>query len=178
MLVPCVPIGPPAPVNSGVRPLLETTMAFTLEVQTEQRLSDILVVWTRALAQKGITVEFQPGLDMTGFSGVLVAKVLSAPASLTRLEVKQANAACFELWEDEDGYGFNTASGRTTVDFTLQCLCAAALAEYTNGVYVDPQMGESARGADAYRLAMAEIDYFISEPDESVFREFVDWATF
>jgi hypothetical protein len=86
-------------------------------------------------------------------------------------------AGYFEFWEDEDGFGFSTASGRTTVDFALQCLCAAALAEHLDAMYVDPQMDESARGTDAFRLAMSEISSFISEPGEEVFRDFVDWET-
>lgn len=105
-------------------------------------------------------------------------KVLSAPSSLTRLEVKKASSAYFEFWTDEDGFGFSTASGRSTVDFAVQCLCAAALAEHLDAVYVDPQMGKSARGNDAFSLAMEEIEYFISLPDEEVSRDFIGWDTF
>lgn len=153
-------------------------MSFTLEVQTDKRPSDLAAIWKPALARRGMTVEFPPGFSLESCSGVLVVKVLSAPSNLTRIEVKSAVAGYFELWADDEGFGFSTASGRTTVDFALQCLCAAALAEHLDGVYVDPQMTESARGAEAFGLAMEEINYFISEPDEEVFREFVDWETF
>lgn len=105
-------------------------------------------------------------------------KVLSSPARLTRQDVNEPASAYFEFWIDEDGYGFSTASGRTTVDFAVQCLCAAALAEHLDALYVDPQMGESAKGADAYGLAMAEIESFISTPDEEVYRKFIDWDHF
>lgn len=150
-------------------------MSFSLEVQTQRRPSDLVAIWKPALAKRGMVVDFPPGFNLENCSGVVVAKVMLAPSSLTRLEVKNAVAGYFEFWADEEGFGFSTASGRTTVDFALQCLCAAALAENLDAVYVDPQMGESARGADAFRLAMAEIDYFISEPNEEVFREFIDW---
>ena len=152
-------------------------MSFSLEVQTEKRPSDLASIWKPALAQRGMSVEFPPNFSLGNSSGVLVVKVLAAPPELTRLEVAAPTAGYFEFWVDEEGFGFSTASGRTTVDFALQCLCAAALSEHVDGVYVDPQMSESARGDEAFKLAMAEIDYFISEPDEEVFREFVDWET-
>lgn len=152
-------------------------MSFSLEVQTQRRPADLVTIWKPALAQRGMMVDFPPGFSLETCSGILVAKVMSAPPSLTRLEVNNAVAGYFEIWAGEEGFGFSTASGRTTVDFALQCLCAAALAENLDAVYVDPQMGESARGADAFRLAMAEINYFISEPNEEVFREFIDWET-
>jgi hypothetical protein len=153
-------------------------MAFSLEVQTNERPSDLAAIWQPALAKRGIEAEFPPGFTSYCKTGVLIVKVLSAPANLTRLDVTEPASAYFELWEDEEGYGFSTASGRSNVDFAVQCLCAAALAERLNAVYVDPQMGESAKGIDAYRLAMAEIEYFISTPDEEVFRKFIDWETF
>jgi len=152
-------------------------MSFSLEVQTEKRPSDLVAIWKSALAQRRMAVEFPPNFNLENSSGVLVMKVLSAPSELTRLEVTTPVAGYFEFWGDEEGFGFRTASGRTTVDFALQCLCAAALAEHLDGVYVDPQMNESARGAEAFRLAMAEIDYFVSEPNEKVFRDFIDWET-
>jgi len=152
-------------------------MSFSLEVQTEKRPSDLVAIWKPALEQRRMAVEFPPDFNLEGSSGVLVVKVLSAPPELTRLEVKTPVAGYFEFWVDEDGFGFGTASGRTTVDFALQCLCAAALAEHLDAVYVDPQMSESARGAGAFRLAMAEIEYFVSEPNEEVFRDFIDWTT-
>jgi hypothetical protein len=152
-------------------------MAFLLEVQTPKRPSDLVAIWKPALAQRGIVVEFPPGFKLENSSAVLVVKVLAAPASLTRLQVSRLVAGYFEVWCDEEGFGFRTASGRTTVDFALQCLCAAALAEHLDGLYVDPQMGESARGNDAFRLAMAEIGQFIEDPDEEVFRDFIDWQT-
>ncbi|PHV06111.1 hypothetical protein CSQ96_16900 [Janthinobacterium sp. BJB412] len=108
----------------------------------------------------------------------MIMKVLAAPASLTREDVNEPASAYFEFWADEEGFGFSTANGRSTVDFAVQCLCAAALAEYLDAVYVDPQMGQSARGRDAFRLAMEEIEYFISTPDEAVYRKFIDWDNF
>jgi hypothetical protein len=152
-------------------------MAFSLEVQTTERPQDLAAIWSRFLEAKGITVEFSPGFTLEGWNGLVVAKVLRAPASLTRLEVKEPCSGYFECWLDEDSYGFSTASGRTTVDFALQCLCAVALAEHLNAVYVDPQMGESAQGSEALRLAMEEINDFISDPNEQVFRKFVDWQS-
>jgi hypothetical protein len=152
-------------------------MGFSLEVQTKARPDDVASVWANALALRGMKVEFPPGFSMETCSGVLIVKVLSAPANLVRVDLAEPVAAYFEVWIDEEGYGFSTASGRTTVDFAVQCLCAAALAEHTDGVYVDPQMGESAQGAGAYRLAMEEIEYFIGLPDEPVNRKFIDWET-
>jgi hypothetical protein len=152
-------------------------MSFTLEVQTPSTPSDLAAIWKSALARKGITVEFPPNFTLENCTDVLVFKVTSAPAELTRLEVNEEVAAYFEFSADDDGFLFRTASGRTTVDFATQCLCAAALAEHLDAMYFDPQMGESARGADAYRLAMLEIEYFISDQNEKVFREFIDWET-
>ena len=152
-------------------------MSFSLEVQTTSRPSDLAAIWKPALAKKGITVEFPPGFTLENCSGVLVFKVTSAPAELTRLDVNKEVSAYFELSADEEGFLFSTASGRTTVDFATQCLCAAALAEHLDAIYFDPQMEESARGADAYKLAMVEIEYFISDQNEEVFREFIDWET-
>jgi hypothetical protein len=52
------------------------------------------------------------------------------------------------------------------------------LAEHTSAEYFDPQMDESARGADAYRLAIDEIESFLSDPNNpSPYRAFVDWET-
>ncbi|KFI07663.1 hypothetical protein [Massilia sp. BSC265] len=52
-----------------------------------------------------------------------------------------------------------------------------AQAEHLDAVYVDPQMNETAKGADAFRLAMAEIEYFNTLPDEDVYQAFMDWET-
>lgn len=153
-------------------------MSFSLEVQTNVRQVDLAVVWGSALAKRGIKVEFPPNFSSEQESGVLILKVLSAPANLTRVAVTEPASAYFEFWVDEDGFGFSTASGRTVVDFVVQCLSAAALAEHLDAIYIDPQMNESARGSDAFRLAMAEIEYFNSLPDEEVFQKFVDWQTF
>lgn len=152
-------------------------MSFSLEVQTQDRPSDLCGMWTKALAKRGIVAEFPPNFSIETSQGLLVLKVLSAPANLVGVDLAETVAAYFQVWIDEEGYGFSTASGRTTVDFATQCLCAAALAEDLNAVYFDPQMNESAQGADAYRLAMSEIEYFISEPGETVHRTFVDWET-
>jgi hypothetical protein len=153
-------------------------MAFSLEVQSNVRPANLAGIWMPALAKHGLKVEFPPDFASECRTGVLIIKVLSAPASLTRQDVNEPASAYFEFWTDEDGFGFSTATGRTTVDFAVQCLCAAALAEHLDALYVDPQMGESAKGADAFRLAMAEIEYFISVPDEEIFRKFIDWDTF
>ena len=152
-------------------------MSFSLKVQTQDRPKDLRSLWTKALAKRGIVAEFPPNFSMETSQRLLVMKVLCAPASLVGIELAETVAAYFEVWIDEDGYGFSTASGRTTVDFATQCLCAAALAEDLDAVYFDPQMNESAQGSDAYRLAMSEIEYFINEPGETVHRTFVDWET-
>ncbi|MQA39152.1 hypothetical protein [Rugamonas aquatica] len=152
-------------------------MAFTLEVQSDVRPANLPSIWVQALAQHGIAIEFPPNFLSECETGVLIMKVLAAPAALTREDVNEPASAYFEFWTDEDGFGFSTASGRSTVDFAVQCLCAATLADHLDAVYIDPQMGKSARGADALSLAMEEIKYFISTPDEEVYRKFVDWNT-
>ncbi|MBC7617923.1 MAG: hypothetical protein H7293_02840 [Candidatus Saccharibacteria bacterium] len=152
-------------------------MAFSLEVQTQNRPTDVCGMWTSALAKRGIVAEFPPNFSIESSQGLLVIKVLSAPAHLVGIDLAEVVAAYFQVWIDEDGFCFSTASGRTTVDFSTQCLCAAALAEDLNAVYFDPQLDESAKGADAYRLAMSEIESFISEPGETVHRTFIDWET-
>jgi hypothetical protein len=152
-------------------------MSFTLEVQTSKRSPDVVAVWRNALANRGISAEFPPGFSIESCRGLLVMKVSSAPVNLVGVNLAETVAAYFQVWADEDGIGFSTASGRTTVDFAIQCLCAAALAEDLDAIYFDPQMDESAQGADAYRLAMSEITYFLSEPGEIWHRPFVDWET-
>jgi hypothetical protein len=150
-------------------------MGFSLEVRSDTRPINLAAIWVPALAKQGVEVEFPPNFTFECEAGVLILKVLSAPARLTRQDVTEPASACFEFWTDEDGFGFNTASGRSVVDFVVQCLCAATLAEHLDALYIDPQMGESAKGMDAYRLAMVEIDYFNSLPDEEVFRRFIGW---
>ncbi|MQA21632.1 hypothetical protein [Rugamonas rivuli] len=152
-------------------------MAFSLEVQSDVRPANLPSIWVQALAQHGIAIEFPPNFLSECETGVLIMKVLAAPAALTREDVNEPASAYFEFWTDEDGFGFSTASGRSTLDFAVQCLCAATLADHLDAVYVDPQMGKSARGADALSLAMEEIKYFISTPDEEVYRKFVGWNT-
>jgi len=152
-------------------------MGFALEVRTTES-KDLATVWQLALGQRGIRAEFKPGLTISEDGSIVVVKVLAAPANLVGVELEQTVAAYFEAWIDEDGVGFNTASGRSAVDFAVQCLCAAALAEHTGAEYVDPQMDESAHGKDAYRLAMDEIESFLSDPNNpSPYRAFVDWET-
>jgi hypothetical protein len=153
-------------------------MAFSLEVQSDARPANLPAIWIPALARHGVVVEFPPHFLSECKTGVLIMKVLTSPASLTREDVNEPASAYFEFWTDDDGFGFSTASGRTTVDFAVQCLCAAILAEHLDAVYVDPQMGKSAKGAAALALAMEEIKYFISTPDEDVCRKFIDWDNF
>lgn len=153
-------------------------MAFSLEVQSDVRPANLPAIWVPALARHGIVIEFPPSFLSECNTGVLIMKVLNAPASLTREDVNEPASAYFEFWTDDDGFGFSTASGRSTVDFAVQCLCAATLAEHLDAVYVDPQMGKSAKGVAALTLALEEIKYFISTPDEEVYRKFIDWDNF
>ena len=153
-------------------------MAFSLEVQSDVRPANLPDIWVPALARHGIAIEFPPDFLSECRTGVLIMKVLAAPARLTREDVNEPASAYFEFWADDDGFGFSTASGRSTVDFAVQCLCAATLAEHLDAVYVDPQIDKSARGAAALALAMEEINCFISTPDEEVYRKFIDWDDF
>ena len=153
-------------------------MAFSLEVQSDVRPANLPAIWVPALARHGIVIEFPQNFLSECNTGVLIMRVLNAPANLTREDVNEPASAYFEFWTDDDGFGFSTASGRSTVDFAVQCLCAATLAEHLDAVYVDPQMGKSAKGVAALPLALEEIKYFISTPDEEVYRKFIDWDNF
>lgn len=63
----------------------------------------------------------------------------------------------FEVGFGPESAHFRTAMGRTVAELILQCYGAACLAVITNGVYHDPQTGESFEGVSAIRRADQEI---------------------
>ena len=67
-------------------------MGFGLEVRTTDS-KDVATVWKRALEQRGIRADFKPGLTIDENGGIVIVKVIEAPAHLVGVDLKQPVAA-------------------------------------------------------------------------------------
>jgi hypothetical protein len=144
-------------------------VSFDLTVDLTSLPGDLLSGWEHALAGQGFEVEICPDAELGSHRGFLPFRVDRVPTDLLGVGLRSPIVAGFEFSfiddgdpdEDDPAAGhfamLSSSADRTTADLALQYLCAAWLAEFTDGLYTDPQRDIEARGAEAMDAALAGI---------------------
>lgn len=133
-------------------------MAFELAVEIRSAVSNLRQRWQDEINSHGFEVEIFPSFDPDNWKGgFLPIKIATMPDKyLFGLpDVNQISG--FEVSIYPKSAHFRTAMGRTIAELIMQCYGAASLTVITNGVYRDPQTGESFEGHAAITQADREI---------------------
>jgi hypothetical protein len=166
-------------------------MSFDLFVLVERFDSQVQIAWVERLRQAGVSCTLPPGfvLDEIDEDTPLATCVIgppliaapSAPAS-AGLYVETMDADPDEIAEMENDdaeltrklkaakieFHFSSGAGREDVSLLFQCYGAAALADVTNGVLVDPQEAGAVHGKAVYEVARANSQFVIDAPGSQV----------
>jgi hypothetical protein len=156
-------------------------MAFELVVEMKTIAKNLRQRWQEEIDSHGFCVEILPSVNLaTWRGGLLPIKLVSMPDKYLFGLPKVVQISGFEVSFGPNSAHFRTAMGRTLAELILQCYGAATLAVITNGIYHDPQTGESFEGAAA--ICRADWEIMAYEPyidDHSrVQREFRGWSDY
>ena len=156
-------------------------MAFELVVEMKTRVTDLRQDWQQEINSHGFCVEILPSFNPdTWQGGFLPIKLVSMPDRYLFGLPKIAQISGFEVSFQPESAHFRSAMGRSLAELVLQCYGAASLAVITNGVYLDPQTGESFEGVSAISRADWEImayELYIDD-DARVQHEFTKWSDY
>jgi hypothetical protein len=156
-------------------------VAFELVVEMKTSRKNLRRRWQEEINSHGFTVEIFPGFDpLTWQGGFLPIKVVEMPDKYLFGLPRVVQVSGFEVSFGRGSAHFRSAMGRTLAELTLQCYGAACLAVVTDGVYYDPQTGESFEGLSAIRRADWEImayEPYIDE-DARAQHEFSKWSDY
>jgi hypothetical protein len=156
-------------------------MAFELVVEMKTRVKDLRQRWQEEINSHGFTVEILPSFDpVTWQGGFLPIKLVAMPDKYLFGLPKVVQISGFEISLGPESAHFRSAMGRTLAELILQCYGAASLAVITNGVYHDPQAGESFEGVSAIKRADWEIMAYEPYIDlqARALHEFTDWSDY
>src|SRR5262245_42413717 len=133
-------------------------MSFELVVEMKSGAKKLRERWQDEINSHGFVVEILPSFNpATWRGGFLPIKVVAMPNKYLFGLPKTTQVSGFEVTFGPESAHFRTAMGRTLAELILQCYGAACLAVITDGVYHDPQTGESFEGASAIQRADWEI---------------------
>jgi hypothetical protein len=133
-------------------------MSFELVVEMKSGMKNLRQCWQDEINSHGFSVEILPSFDPASWQGGFLPIKLIAMADKYLFGLpKVIQISGFEVDFGPESAHFRTAMGRTLAELILQCYGAACLAVITNGVYHDPQTGESFEGASAMQRADWEI---------------------
>jgi hypothetical protein len=133
-------------------------MSFELVVKMRSGVKNLRERWQDEINSHGFVVEILPSFDpATWQGGFLPIKLVALPDKYLFGLPKITQIAGFEVSFGPEWAHFRTAMRRTLAELILQCYGAACLAVSTDGVYHDPQTGESFEGASAIQRADWEI---------------------
>jgi hypothetical protein len=136
-------------------------MAFELSVLMRARVDDLRSRWQDEINAQGFHVEIMPSFRHEKWAGgFLPIKIVSMPQAYLFGLQNVTQLSGFEVDFQPQSAHFRSGMGRTVAELVMQCYGAATLAVITNGVYHDPQTGDSFEGAAALERAHLEIlDY-------------------
>jgi hypothetical protein len=133
-------------------------MSFELVVEMKSGVKNLRERWQDEINSHDFVVEILPSFDpATWQGGLLPMKLAAMPEKYLFGLPKVIQISGFEVAFGPASAHFRTAMGRTLAELILQCYGAACLAVITNGVYHDPQTGESFECAAALQRADWEI---------------------
>jgi hypothetical protein len=156
-------------------------MAFELVVDMKTSVKNLRQRWQEEINSHGFSVEILPSFDpATWQGGYLPIKLVSMPDKYLFGLPKVVQISGFEVSLGPESAHFRSAMGRPLAELILQCYGAASLAAVSNGVYHDPQTGESFEGASAINRADWEIMAYVPYIDHRARtqHEFTKWSDY
>jgi hypothetical protein len=156
-------------------------MAFELVVEMQTRVKNLRQRWQEEINSHGFSVEILPSFDPdTWQGGFLTIKFVSMPDKYLFGLPKVVQMSGFEVSFGPRVAHFRSPMGRPLAALILQCYGAASLAVITNGVYHDPQTGESFEGASAINRGDWEIMAYEPYIDHHARaqQEFTKWSDY
>lgn len=162
----CGRTGPPASVSSGVR---QNIMSFDLEVVSPAAFPDDLGArMVTELRKVGVEIDVYPNFTPSAWEGgFLPMKVLAIPAEYIGCALLYPALSGFEVSFDQRTAWFRSPAGRTTIEFALQCLCAAAVVKITGGHIVLSNGDITRSDQDPIQEAVRAAKDFAAESTES-----------
>jgi hypothetical protein len=156
-------------------------MSFDLVVEMKTKVDHLRQRWQDEINSHGFSVEILPSFDPDAWEGgFLPIKLGGMPDKYLFGLSNVIQISGFELSFGPESAHFRSAMGRTLAELILQCYGAASLAVISNGVYHDPQTGESFEGALAIKRAHWEVMAY--EPyidhDARVQHGFTKWSDY
>jgi hypothetical protein len=156
-------------------------VAFELVVEMKMSVKHLRQRWQEEINSHGFTVEILPAFDPVEWQGgFLPIKLVAMPDKYLFGLPQIVQISGFEVSFGRESAHFRSAMGRTLAELILQCYGAASLAVITNGVYHDPQAGESFEGVSAIKRAEWEIMAYVPYIDQHARaqHEFTDWSDY
>lgn len=156
-------------------------MAFEIVVETRTSVKNLRLRWQEEINAHGFSIEILPSFNRESWQDrFLPIKLLSMPAKYRFGLPDVVQISGFEVGFGPESAHFRSASGRPLAELVLQCYGAASLAVITDGVYHDPQTGESFEGAAAINRADWEILAYEPYIDHHarVQRAFTRWSDY
>jgi len=155
-------------------------MSFELVVEINSEVKNLRKRWQDEINSHGFSIEIDPTFKEAEWEGFLPIKVTSLPDKYLFGLPNVVQISGFEVDLTPDAAMIRTAMGRTLAELILQCYGAATLAVITDGLYHDPQTGESFEGAAAIERADWEIRQYVPYIDEHarVQHPFTDWSDY
>ncbi len=156
-------------------------MAFELVVEMKTSVKNLRQSWQEEINSHGFSVEILPSFDPeTWRGGFLPLKLTSMPNKYLFGLPEVIQISGFEFSLGAESAHFRSAMGRPLAELILQCYGAASLAVITNGVYHDPQTGESFNGTSAINRANWEIMAYEPYIDHSARSQhlFTNWSDY
>lgn len=164
-------------------------MSFDLFVLAEKFDAGTQSAWVERLRQHGVSCTLPPGfvLDHLGADnmakcalvpplvaaplpaedvGLAVGVVKADPEDIAELRGAATPELARRLEKVTLKFHFESGAGRSDASLLLQCYGAAALADVTDGVLIDPQEGSTVHGPAVYDVAKANSDWALPKPAE------------
>jgi hypothetical protein len=156
-------------------------MAFELVVEMKTSVKSLRQRWQEEINSHGFSSEILPSFDPDRWQGgFLPIKLVAMPDKYLFGLPKVVQISGFEVSFGPGSAHFRSAMGRPLAELILKCYGAASLAVITNGVYHDPQTGESFEGASALTRADREIMAYEPNIDHHARaqHEFTKWSDY
>jgi hypothetical protein len=149
-------------------------MSFDLEVISPVGFpADLGQKICAQLVYRGVEVEIYPSFQSSTWEGgFLPMKVLAMPQEYIGCLVRAPALSGFEVDFADHTASFRSPASRTTTEFALLCLSAAAMAKITGGRFDVPGEGLPASRKDPFEEAIELLKSFVSESTESDFRQY------
>lgn len=149
-------------------------VSFDLNVVSSTEFpADLGLLLRERLRRHGVEVEVYPSFEVaTWGGGFLPMKVLAMPAEFIGGALQSPALSGFEVDFRATTACFRSPASRTTTEFALLNLSAAAIAEITGGRLEMPEAGITSSENDPFDEAVDIVRGFVSESSEEDRRQY------